>query len=167
MPKYTGVIGALGTVAPGPMMDGGVGDLGLFCFSGFWGRAASTADIINYFENVLSPQLGAFPGPRSIVILDNAPTHRERLTQQAQHRITVAVQRRGALLIWNPPNSPDLNVIEHIWAVTKALMRRRLLELGAGLHGAPRPFSMVDLQWCLQTARLSTKAIDDMLSRPL
>jgi len=167
MPLRTGVIGALGTVAAGPMLSGGVGDIGLICFTGFPGRAASTIDIVNFFENTLSPLLGPFPGPRSIVILDNAPSHRERLTHQAQHRITVAVQRRGALLIWNPPNSPDLNPIEHIWAVTKALMMRRIIELAAGLHGPPRPFTMVDLQWCLQTARLSIAALNDIFTRAL
>jgi len=166
MPNYSGVIGALGVVPPGPMLDGGQGDLGLICYASRFGAALSTMDIVLFFERVLAPQLGAYPGPRSVVILDNAPGHRA-LENFAQQRILAAVQRRGAILIWNPPHSPDMNPIEHLWGVFKAHMKWRVIELATGRLGVPRPFAPADLDYCLRKSRLSRRAIDDIFHRPI
>lgn len=167
MPNYTGVIGALGVVAPAPMLDGDIGDLGLFTFSVKDAECLTTADIVEFFEHTLSPLLGPFPGPRSIVVLDNAPGHRA-LENFAQQRIIVSVQRRGALLIWNPPHSPDWNPIEHIWHVNNKLMNRMIIDLACGRNGnLPRPFTPADLPVCLRAARLSRKAIRVLPNLPI
>src|SRR6185312_12816373 len=76
LPRMTGVIGAAGVVAPLRMMNGQMGDIGLFTFQVFPGRRPSTMDMVAWFERHLAPQLGRFPGPRSVVVLDNAPSHR-------------------------------------------------------------------------------------------
>lgn len=167
MPAYTGVIGALGVVSPGPMLDGGEGDLGLVSFTVKSGEALSTEDIVYYFEHVLPHFLTPFPGPRSIVVLDNAPGHRA-LENYAQQRITIAVQRVGAHIIWLPPHSPDMNPIEHVWHVTKALEKSMIIELATGRHGyMPRPFTPIDLPVCLQRARLSGLAFANIFTQPL
>lgn len=99
-----------------------------------------------------------FPAP-GVVVLDNAPGHRA-LTQQAQTRILTAVQRRGSLLIWNPPHSPDLNPIEHLWQVTNTLCEM-------GQLGIRRPFVHADLMHCLQNARLSREAYRSIFRQPI
>lgn len=114
------------------------------------------------FHSYLAP----FPGPRSVVILDNAPGHRA-LALNAQQRIVTAVQRRGALLIWNPPNSPDLNPIEELWNVVKDWVTHRLIQLYLGQLGIPRPFVWPDLAWCLTRARLSREAYRDIFRKPI
>ena len=80
LPAKTGIIGALGLVAPRPMLSGRPGDVGLIACLRIPGRSLGTADIVRFFEQYLGPRLNAFPGPRSIVLLDNAPTlaHKER-----------------------------------------------------------------------------------------
>jgi transposase len=166
MPPYTGVIGALGLVVPAPMLKGGVGDVGLRCYAVKRGEGLTTLDIVHFFEHILSPFLNPYPGPNSIVILDNAPGHRA-LENFAQQRITISVQRRGALLIWNPPHSPDLNPIEHLWWVSKVLMKHRLIKLYTGQLGVPRAFATPDLEHCLQTARLSREVYRDIYRRPI
>lgn len=148
------------------MLSGVPGDVGLFAFMYTPGRRITTADVVRFFCVHLAPRLNPFPGPRSVVILDNAPIHRERLGWNAQAQISAAVRRRGALLIWNPAHSPDLNPIEHLWGVAKAWSARRLIDLMVGRVGVPRPFAMGDLVWCLQNARLSRLALHAIFAKP-
>lgn len=168
MPETVGVIGALGVVAPAPLRGSPAqaGDVGLICYMLNPDGGLTTPDIVTFFEQHLAPHLNAFPGQRSVVILDNAPGHRA-LTNNAQLRIRTAVARRGALLIWNPPHSPDLNPIEHLWHVTLGWMEEIEFTLHLGLLGAPRPFAIGDLHTALQRARLTRNVFRDIFRRPI
>jgi hypothetical protein len=67
------VIGALGIVTPAPMLDGlSAGDVGLLAF-GLQSRKMTGDDITNWIVYSLAPLLGRFPGPRSVLVLDNMP----------------------------------------------------------------------------------------------
>ena len=94
-------------------------------------------NILHWIEQDLCPHLGPYPGPRSVVVFDNMPQHRSH-----QLRIEQAVNRRGAYVFWNPPNSPDLNPIEKLWDIGLAHSKRRMFELACGAYGAPRKFGM-------------------------
>lgn len=84
-------------------------------------RGLTTREIVVFIEQQLAPLLNPFPNPRSILVLDNAPGHREIRVQNARARIAAAVQRRGAMLIWNPPSSPDMVPLEGRASVFRAL----------------------------------------------
>ena len=57
------------------------------------------------FSEKIVPHLNPWPGPRSIVIMDNAKIHMFKELEDAVHQC-------GARLIYLPPYSPELNPIE-------------------------------------------------------
>ena len=75
---------------------------------------AMNGDIFRaYVEQVLAPTLV----PGDIVILDNLGSHRS-------DKVRLAIETRGASLLYLPPYSPDLNPIEQAFAKLKALLRK-------------------------------------------
>lgn len=75
---------------------------------------AMNGDIFRaYVEQVLAPTLK----PGDIVILDNLGSHKVAGVREA-------IEARGAILVYLPPYSPDLNPIEQAFAKLKALLRK-------------------------------------------
>jgi transposase len=66
-----------------------------------------------YVENVLAPSLST----GDIVVIDNLPAHKVK-------GIRAAIEARGAILLYLPPYSPDLNPIEMAFAKLKTLLRK-------------------------------------------
>jgi len=66
-----------------------------------------------YIQRVLAPTLS----PGDIVVMDNLATHKV-------HGIRQAIEARGAVLLYLPPYSPDLNPIELVFAKLKGSLRR-------------------------------------------
>jgi len=66
-----------------------------------------------YVEQLLCPTLE----PGDIVILDNLGSHRS-------DKVRLALEARGASLLYLPKYSPDLNTIENAFAKLKAALRR-------------------------------------------
>lgn len=66
-----------------------------------------------YVEQFLVPTLA----PGDIVILDNLGSHKGEGVRRA-------IEEAGAMLMFLPPYSPDLNPIEQVFAKLKALLRR-------------------------------------------
>jgi hypothetical protein len=63
--------------------------------------------------------------PNSVVVMDNAPFHKRTDSQQL-------IEQAGYLLEFLPPYSPDLNLIEHKWAQSKARQRRKNCSIEEG-----------------------------------
>ena len=61
------------------------------------------------------PENGVFD---AIFQQDNAPTHTAHITQNY-------LQQQGFVIMKSPPSSPDMNPIEHLWAVLKKELFRR------------------------------------------
>jgi transposase len=71
------------------------------------------------------PLMNSFPGPNSILVMDNAPIHHGGRIEQ----ICVAA---GVLLFYLPPYSPDMNPIEKFFSVLKSQLKcREILTGGA------------------------------------
>jgi putative transposase len=70
------------------------------------------SDIFNaWLERQLCPNIGE----THVVVMDNASFHKGRRTRKL-------IEKTGAILLFLPPYSPDLNPIEHDFA---ALKKRR------------------------------------------
>ena len=66
-----------------------------------------------YVEKVLVPNLA----PGDIVVVDNLPAHKVA-------GVRTLIEAAGAILLYLPPYSPDLNPIEMAFAKLKALLRK-------------------------------------------
>ena len=68
-----------------------------------------------WFENALIPELSA----GQVIILDNATFHRK-------NKVRELAQKANCSVIFLPPYSPDLNMIENFWAWLKHKMKDML-----------------------------------------
>lgn len=66
-----------------------------------------------YVETVLAPSLSE----HDIVVIDNLSAHKVE-------GVRAAIEARGAILLYLPPYSPDLNPIEMAFAKLKTLLRK-------------------------------------------
>jgi hypothetical protein len=107
------------------------------------------SDILAFFTE-LATIMSPYPGPNSVVVLDNMPSHRKN-----EEEIKRIINAKGGVVLFQPPNSPDLNPIEKAWDVIKAFVNREIVSLAAGSSGASRPFSLGDLVRGIQEVRLS------------
>jgi transposase len=69
------------------------------------------------------PVMGRFPGPNSILVLDNAPVHHGG-------RIAEICDNADVLLVYLPPYSPDMNPIEKVFSVLKNRLKRAQILTG-------------------------------------
>lgn len=67
--------------------------------------------------------MNSFPGPNSVLVLDNAPVHHGG-------RIAQLCAATEVLLIYLPPYSPDLNPIEKVFSVLKSQLKRNRILTG-------------------------------------
>ena len=78
-----------------------------------------------YVEQFLAPTLV----PGDIVIMDNLSSHKVAGVRQA-------IEAAGAILLYLPPYSPDLNPIEQFFAKLKAILRKAAARTIDTLHAA-------------------------------
>lgn len=81
-------------------------------------QGSITAELFeDFLENDILPNCTPYPGPRSIIIMDNATIHRS-------DRVQELCAMAGVLLEYLPPYSPDFNPIEQSFSVLKTWIRR-------------------------------------------
>ena len=81
-------------------------------------QGSITAEIFEQFvEQQVLPHCTPYPGPRSIIILDNATIHKSAW-------LANLCEEHSVLLIFLPPYSPDFNPIEATFKDLKAWVKR-------------------------------------------
>jgi hypothetical protein len=84
-------------------------------------HGAITADLfMEFVEERVLPYCSPYPGPRSVLILDNASIHKNPRLQQL-------CDDAGVLLKFLPPYSPDYNPIEATFGDLKAWIKRNYM----------------------------------------
>lgn len=77
-----------------------------------------TKDYFEWFmEHRVIPLCNPYPHPRSIILMDNASSHRSL-------RVQALCDQKGIRLVQLPPYSPDFNPIEQSFRVLKSWVRR-------------------------------------------
>ena len=77
---------------------------------------------IQYIREDLAPILGKFPAPNSVVLMDNASTHKDPVIREM-------IEAVGAFLFYTPACSPDMIFIEYDFRIYKTYLRRHSLEM--------------------------------------
>eukprot|EP00732_Lithocolla_globosa_P001273 Lithocolla_globosa_v1_NODE_605_length_3613_cov_11.564362.p2 type:complete len:303 gc:universal NODE_605_length_3613_cov_11.564362:2613-3521(+) len=72
---------------------------------------------LRFLDEQILPVLQPYPQPRSILVLDNASIHHVA-------EVRSIIETYGALIVYLPPYSPELNPIEEVFSCVKAWLRR-------------------------------------------
>ena len=77
----------------------------------------------------LLPNYNLFPGPRSVIVMDNVAIH-------TNPRIEEAIRQHGSEIRYLPPYSPDFKPIELYFSVLKAWIRRHFHQIWPHFEGS-------------------------------
>jgi transposase len=103
-------------------------------------KAVTATDFIAWVRDRLAPHLR----PGDIVLLDNLRAHKAPA-------VADLIARRGAILKFLPPYSPDFNPIEAVWALVKKYIRAFAPRTAAALRRTARAARhVVDSDHCHQ-----------------
>jgi len=74
-------------------------------------------DYLFFVKNNLLPKMNPFPGPRSVIVADNASIHHGK-------ELAELCEQHGIKLLFLPPYSPEYNPIEIVFSKVKKYLQR-------------------------------------------
>ncbi|GLB45137.1 hypothetical protein LshimejAT787_2000450 [Lyophyllum shimeji] len=80
--------------------------------------SVTSESFVQFLREFVVPLTNPYPGPRSVLILDNCSIHHAEEVRQLME------DEASCRLIFLPPYSPDLNPIEQAFSAIKAYLRR-------------------------------------------
>lgn len=103
-------------------------------------QGSTDALLFEDFIEELLQHCQPWPGPKSVIIMDNASFHHSE-------RVNRLCSANGVKLVYLPPYSPDLNPIEEFFAELKAFIRRHW----QSYEDNPSQGFDTFLEWCVDT----------------
>ena len=116
-----------------------------------WQGQSTKEGFIAWLRDKIIPQMNPFPGPNSILVMDNASWHHDK-------RIVTMGKEGGIWLLYLPPYSPDFNPIEAYFGDLKQYIRRHYQYL-AGDFVSDLAFAQF-LQGCAYKVAENLEAIE-------
>ena len=104
-------------------------------------KGVNALQFLFVLAEVILPLMSPFPGPNSVLVLDNAPVHHSRYVRPM-------CEAYGVRLVYLPPYANNLNPIEEAFAQTKAWLIRY------------RDVASSEPEWALGRALESVSAAD-------
>ncbi|CAB4494688.1 unnamed protein product [Rhizophagus irregularis] len=122
---------------------------GALCLNGLLAYAIqegpmNSNDYSDFIENVLLPKMNAYPGPYSVLVLDNVSIHK------GQHLLNIC-NAKGVRVEYLPPYSPDINPIEQAFFYIKNHLRQNRSWIESMQH----PIQGLDLAYMTINKNLS------------
>lgn len=103
-------------------------------------QGSTDASLFENFIEKLLHHCGQYPGPNSVLVMDNASFHHSE-------RIKQLCSQARVHLVYLPPYSPDLNPIEEFFSELKAFIRRHW----QSYEEHPAQGFDFFLEWCIDT----------------
>jgi transposase len=92
--------------------------------------SVTAAKFTRFLKDHVVPITTPYPGPRSILILDNCGIHHSEEVR------ALIEDQAGCKLVFLPPYSPDFNPIEEAFSAIKAYLRRHNTDLSLSIMDA-------------------------------
>ena len=103
---------------------------------------------VDWLENRLLPHCSRYPGPRSVICLDNLSIHHDP-------RVDDIINRHSMLIRYLPPYTPEYSPIELSFNVLKSWMRKHFVYLKDGYQGHFEAF----LEYAVKASKCDSHAV--------
>jgi transposase len=103
--------------------------------------SVTSVRFVKFLRELVIPLTNPYPGPQSVLVLDNCSIHHSKGVQ------AVVEDKTQCKLIFLPPYSPDLNPIEQAFSCIKAYLRRFWQDFSLSIIDRACQHVMLNMAW--------------------